>query len=244
MTCGIYKITNKINGHCYIGQSINIEERWREHRNSINTVNSWDRSIYQAIRKYGKENFSWEIIEECSKEELDNKEIYWINYYNSYKNGYNQTTGGEGTHGNGIKITKEQVNKIRDLLKNTNLTNKEIGDKYNVSETLISAINTGYYWYDLNIKYPIRVPEGCFSYRNNNGITYYKKIKNNFNNKREKWPDRETLKQKIRTNSFESIAKEYGFKSGNSPKKWCIAYNLPYRKIDIEKISDEDWELI
>ena len=177
MTCGIYKIENKINGHCYIGQSINIEERWREHRNSINTANSWDRSIYQAIRKYGKENFSWEIIEECSKEELDNKEIYWISYYNSYKNGYNQTTGGEGTHGNGIKITKEQVSKIRDLLKNTNLTNKEIGDKYNVSETLISAINTGYYWKELNIEYPIRVPEGYFSYRNNNGITYYKKIK-------------------------------------------------------------------
>ena len=114
----IYKITNLINGKLYIGKTSNsIKERWREHRNSINTANSWDRSIYQAIRKYGKENFSWEIIEECSKEELDNKEIYWISYYNSYKNGYNQTTGGECTHGNGIKSTKEQVSKIRDLLK-------------------------------------------------------------------------------------------------------------------------------
>lgn len=244
MTCGIYKITNKINEHCYIGQSINIEERWREHRNSINTIESWDRSIYQAIRKYGLENFSWEIIEKCSKDELDEKEIYWINYYNSYKNGYNQTMGGNGTHGNSIKITKEQVEEIRSLLKETNLSNKQIGDKYGVSETLISAINTGYYWKEINIKYPIRIPEGYFSYRADNGITYYKKIKNNINNKRKKWPDRETLKQKIRIMSFESIAREYGFKSGNSPKKWCIAYNLPYRKIDIEKISDEDWELI
>ena len=62
--------------------------------------------------------------------------------------------------------------------------------------------------------------------------------------RKKNWPDRETLKQLIRFTPFEAIAKQYGFKSGNSPKKWCIAYNLPYRKCDIEKISDEDWELI
>lgn len=178
MTCGIYKIENLINGHCYIGQSINIEERWREHRKSINNTEDWSRSIYQAIRKYGLENFSWEIIEECSKNELDEKETYWIDYYNSYKNGYNQTMGGNETHGNSIKITKEQVEEIRSLLKETNLPNKQIGDKYGVSETLISAINTGYYWKDINIKYPIRIPEGYFSYKGKNGITYYRKIKN------------------------------------------------------------------
>ena len=178
MTCGIYKIENKFNGHCYIGQSLNIEQRWTEHKKCINNTESWDRSLYKAIRKYGLENFSWEIIEECSEENLDNRETYWIDYYNSYNDGYNQTMGGSGTHGNSIKITKEQVNEIRSLLKNTNLSNREIGEKYQISETLVSAINTGYYWYDLNIKYPIRVPEGYFSYKGKNGVTYYRKISN------------------------------------------------------------------
>jgi group I intron endonuclease len=176
--CGIYKITNKINGHSYIGQSLNIEQRWTEHKKCINNTESWDRSLYKAIRKYGLDNFSWEIIEECSEENLDNRETYWIDYYNSYNDGYNQTMGGSGTHGNSLKITKEQVNEIRSLLKNTNLSNREIGEKYQLSETLVSAINTGYYWYDLNIKYPIRVPEGYFPYKGKNGVTYYRKISN------------------------------------------------------------------
>lgn len=76
MTCGIYKITNKINGHSYIGQSLNIEQRWTEHKKCINNTESWDRSLYKAIRKYGLDNFSWEIIEECSEENLDNRETY------------------------------------------------------------------------------------------------------------------------------------------------------------------------
>ena len=54
--------------------------------------------IYQAIRKYGLENFSFEILELCSEKDLNKKEQYWIQYYNSFNNGYNATEGGDNSH--------------------------------------------------------------------------------------------------------------------------------------------------
>ena len=77
---GIYKITNKLNGKSYIGQSTDIERRWREHH-----YRYWnnDNVIYMAFRKYGIENFDFSIIEECSTQELNLREEYWINYYDS-----------------------------------------------------------------------------------------------------------------------------------------------------------------
>ena len=90
--CGIYKITNLKNGKSYIGQSIDIYNRWHEHKYADNKPSI----IHLAIRKYGFDNFLFEIIEKCSKEELDEKEIYWINYYDTFNNGYNLTIGGKG----------------------------------------------------------------------------------------------------------------------------------------------------
>lgn len=95
MSCGIYKITNKINNKTYIGQSIDIEKRWKQHiyRSSLSEL-EYPEKIYQAIRKYGINNFLFEIIEECSVNQLDEKELYWINFYNSYINGYNMVLYG------------------------------------------------------------------------------------------------------------------------------------------------------
>ena len=78
MTIGIYKITNNINGHCYIGQSSQIEKRWKNHKIASNNQNdsSYEYPLYKAMRKYGIENFTFEIIEECSIKELDEREIY------------------------------------------------------------------------------------------------------------------------------------------------------------------------
>lgn len=65
---GIYKITNKINGNSYIGQSIDIENRWYKHEWASKSSKSreYNYSIHKAMRKYGIENFSFEIIEECN----------------------------------------------------------------------------------------------------------------------------------------------------------------------------------
>lgn len=106
--CGIYKIENSINKKVYIGQSLDIKKRWREHKSAAFNVNSKDYNmvIYKAIRKYGLENFQFSILEECSREDLNARECYWIEYYNSYKKGYNASKGGGNyTHlGNPVEL--------------------------------------------------------------------------------------------------------------------------------------------
>lgn len=108
---GIYKITKKENGKSYIGQSNNIERRFSEHKSRA------DIPIELAIRKYGINAFTYEILEECSLENLDSREIYWINYYNTYRGfGYNCSPGGGNNRGenNGrTKLTNEDVAYIR-----------------------------------------------------------------------------------------------------------------------------------
>lgn len=91
----IYKITNKINEKVYIGQTIKTcEKRWAQHKNNSNKEYFSQIVLYKAFNKYGIENFEFEKIEEVSNDKLDEREIYWIQYYNSYFNGYNSTRGG------------------------------------------------------------------------------------------------------------------------------------------------------
>lgn len=95
MSIGIYKIENLINHKIYIGQSIEIENRWEKHLRLKNNC-----IVHKAIQKYGKEAFSFQIIEECNIEDLDEKEQYWINVYNSLiPNGYNMIQGGSNGAG-------------------------------------------------------------------------------------------------------------------------------------------------
>ena len=99
----IYKITNKINNKSYIGQTTKTaEERWKEHKRSINTNHSSciNKTLYKAMRKYGIENFIFEVIQDNIKiyKQLDEAEIYWIDYYNTFVKGYNETFGGQQYH--------------------------------------------------------------------------------------------------------------------------------------------------
>lgn len=100
MSCGIYKYENKINHNIYIGQSIDIKKRFREHKSAaFNPQNKdYNMVIHRAIRKYGLDNFSFDIIEECPEELLNTREVFWIKYYDSYNNGYNATEGGNESH--------------------------------------------------------------------------------------------------------------------------------------------------
>lgn len=95
---GIYKITNVLNDRPYIGKSVNIEQRWKDHKSSSRPVEIGgdNCAIHQAIRKYGIENFSFEILEITTADKLNEREKYWIDFYNSYNNGYNCTIGGDG----------------------------------------------------------------------------------------------------------------------------------------------------
>lgn len=96
MTCGIYMIKNKINGKMYVGQSVNIEKRWREHCRGYYDGN---RPISNAIKKYGKNNFEFTILHECKNDSdlLNKLEQHYIKKYNTYedRNHYNLTPGGD-----------------------------------------------------------------------------------------------------------------------------------------------------
>lgn len=107
---GIYKITNKINGKSYVGQSTNIFNRWDKHRWQIK---SGDKPLYKAFRKYGIENFTFEILEQCPKEKLDEREVYWTSFYDTYKNGYNLTPGGDCSSKTQRTVSDNDVINIR-----------------------------------------------------------------------------------------------------------------------------------
>lgn len=93
----IYKITNTINGKSYIGQTIqNVKDRFYQHCATKCSKAILDMAIHRAIMKYGKSNFTIEVIEEIDSANLNDREKYWIKYYNSYNNGYNSTKGGQG----------------------------------------------------------------------------------------------------------------------------------------------------
>ena len=154
MKIGIYKLTNIINGKSYIGQSTNIERRWSDYKSLCCTSQPL---IYNALKKYGIKNFTFEILEECKKEELNERERYYIKKYNSFgENGYNLTSGGEQNKLQGKKLSYSEVQEIRLKLRQTRLTLKEIGDLYGVNDDTIGLINTGAAWYEDDVEYPIR----------------------------------------------------------------------------------------
>ena len=296
---GIYKITNQCNGMSYVRQSIDIQRRWAEHRRKMNIKNTL---LYQAMREFGIDNFSFEVIEECELVDLNDKEKYYIDKYNTMNpNGYNMSTIENIQH----KINWDIANEIISELKNTSLTGKEIAKKYNVSHCLISQINNGNMWKQKNFVYPIRKREKkekqekqekiwkCPFTREelekkynlshswlsqvNQGKMWFnaelnyplrpiiknEKISRNCidcgkpitkgakrcevcshkASRTVKRPDRETLKNLIRTQPFTTIAITYGV-SDNAVRKWCKFENLPFKKREINNYSDEEWKLI
>lgn len=93
----IYLITNKINNKKYVGKTTTtIEKRWLEHMADSKKEKCEIRPLYRALRKYGIDNFFIKEIEKCDIKNLSKREQYWIQYYNTYENGYNATLGGDG----------------------------------------------------------------------------------------------------------------------------------------------------
>lgn len=164
----IYKITNNVNGKVYIGQTIQtIKERFYQHCATKCSESVLNMAIHKAIKKYGKSNFTIEVIEEVDKDSLNDREKFWIEYYNSYNNGYNSTRGGQdgSTHfkeldtesiikeynsgkslrsiGNTFKVDKQT---IKDLLIRNNITLRTTRS-YKLSQTdrisIIEDIKSG-----------------------------------------------------------------------------------------------------
>ncbi len=133
----IYKITNKVNGKSYIGQTIqNVKERFYQHCATKCSQAILNMVIHKAITKYGKSNFTIEVIEEVESANLNDRERYWIRYYDSYNNGYNSTEGGQ----DGIKLFKnlDTESIIREYKSGKSL--REIGRLFNVDKQTIKDL--------------------------------------------------------------------------------------------------------
>ena len=133
----IYKITNKINGKSYIGQTIqNVKERFYQHCATKCSQAILNMAIHKAINKYGKSNFTIEVIEEVESTNLNDRERYWIKYYDSYNNGYNSTEGGQ----DGIKLFKnlDTESIVREYKSGKSL--REIGRLFNVDKQTIKDL--------------------------------------------------------------------------------------------------------
>ena len=92
--CGIYKITNQITKECYIGQSVDVAKRFKDHAKcGLDIDRPQGNKLYQSMLEYNLWNFSFELLEECPKEQLNEKEKFYISLYDSCNYGYNSTTG-------------------------------------------------------------------------------------------------------------------------------------------------------
>lgn len=91
---GIYKITNQKTKECYIGQAVDLASRWKDHAKcGLGIDTPVGNKLYRSMQEFGIQNFSWEVLEECERKDLDEKEKYYINLYMSKEYGFNSTKG-------------------------------------------------------------------------------------------------------------------------------------------------------
>lgn len=168
---GIYKITNLVNGHAYIGLSTNIEHRWKEHKKPYNWKREHNKVLYKAFQKYGIENFAFEVLEECAVEDLSYKEKFYIEKFNTLKDGYNETAGGENNSGESHprhKLTLEDVQDIRTRYGNLE-RKKDVYALYKncIGESGFSKIWKGETWKQVMME--VYTPENKLFHRCNTG---------------------------------------------------------------------------
>lgn len=154
---GIYCIENKITKEKYVGLSTNIEKRWKSHiQNNTNSL------IHIAIKKYGKENFNFYVLEECDEKSLCDRERYWIGFYDSIKNGYNQVIGGNkppvhsGKDHHMARLSNNDIDEIYELLQTTDLSYVDIAKYYKVNNSSIGKIDKGLIRSKEGFTYPLR----------------------------------------------------------------------------------------
>ena len=142
----IYKITNRVNNKVYIGQTrFTIEHRFKQHIKNYN-IEHRKQALYLAFDKYGIENFVVEQVEECPIEKLDEREIYWIAYYDSFKNGYNLTLGGNSNRFSLCKLENSiNIEKLKQYIIEFRPLATEVASHFGISKcsvyNLINRLN-------------------------------------------------------------------------------------------------------
>ena len=129
----IYKITNDINNKIYIGKTLHtIEKRFQEHKKDCFKARTEKRPLYNAMQKYGVDHFKVELVEECSEDVLEEREKYWIEYYNSFKTGYNATIGGDGRSYIDYDLVVMTYKNLKSM--------REVAEKLHISVDTVSKI--------------------------------------------------------------------------------------------------------
>lgn len=167
---GIYSITNKSNGKQYIGKSLDIGTRWQEHLNHARKTKEKVPRLQQDFRKYGIQNFDFEILQECQEQELDDLEMFYIAQKNSIVPcGYNVATGGTanamfGENNGCAKMTDAQVYNIRELY-TTDISKSEAYEPYKdiISFNTFADIWNGKTW--KNIHYDVYTEENRYKHK-------------------------------------------------------------------------------
>lgn len=111
-----------ISGKPYVGSSNNIKNRWQNHRSMLNRSIHYNSHLQKAWNKYGKEGFTWKVLEECEREFLVEREQYWIDRFDAYKNGYNQRPIANSPKG--MKLSDEQKEKIKQGMSSESIRKK------------------------------------------------------------------------------------------------------------------------
>lgn len=245
---GIYKITNKINGKVYIGQSRDIMRRWRQHKTS-----KLDYPLYRAFQKYGIDNFEFTVLEECDIQLLNSRELFYIQQFQSNKKdyGYNQSIDIQNNP-HSIRFNQDELLNLFDDLRYTELNQFELAQKYHCSERTIRGINNGETLRDSSFTYPIRIywigKDGKKYYsRSFNGIKIdnvcpqcggYKDAVSALCNhcshqlqKTGRYPDSQTIVADIKELGFKGAGAKYGV-SDNALRKHCVAIGLPTHTAD------------
>lgn len=139
MRSGIYKILNVITKKIYVGSSIDIQDRWYFHKNSLSNGTHHSIKLQRSYNIHGVNNFNYEIIEECDLDSLIIREQFYIDFFNSYKNGYNSRPKAENNLG--VKHSDKSKNLIRlASYGNKNMLGKHHNEetKQRISEKLIN----------------------------------------------------------------------------------------------------------
>lgn len=254
MASGIYMYQNVINGQRYIGQAIDLARRKKDHKtrafNEFQGNNEYNSVIHQAFRKYGYDNFEYSILEECEISLLNERERYWIAYYNSYKAGYNCDEGGN-TARHFCKFNADTLQALKIDLQETKDTYEILAARYGMSVGYVSDVNNGKIWYQDGVNYPLRKKQSktkqyclqCGIEISGQGDTGLCVACANARYRKTERPTREELKYLIRNHTFVDIGKQFNV-TDNAIKKWCKVMNLPARKKDIIAYSNTEWEVI
>ena len=229
---GIYKIENLLNGKVYVGQSINIEQRIYRHKKNYLNPNrvEFNKPLYRAFRKYGIDNFSFEVLQICNKESLNKLELYYISIYNSNNNKHGYNVSLKESITTFVKLNNEVLEKIIKALKTTK-PKKEIAKKFGISIQYLNLINKGKCLRLNNLVYPIRLKSDKELLKNNNNFcincgkqtTNYKFCSKDCSSKNQRKvinrPSKEELLSLLELMSYEKVGEIFNV-SDNSIRKW------------------------